>query len=145
MPERHDMDVPGLRAPFRRTLTLAWAVAAALALPAAAEASPKLEVGLSFPAAMTVGQTASASLRIANASTFEDPSFTLCNSGEGGPCTGSNGILVAPSCGQVLGSGATIACAPAGADPGVLQINQPAVGGAGSVCAGLSFLVTPVD
>ena len=45
-----------------------------------------------------------------------------------------------PSCGQDIGP----ACTPTGADPGVLAINQPVTGAAGTACAGASFAVTPL-
>ena len=145
MLHRYRRDAGRVGALARRAPALALALAALLALPAAASASPTIEVGLTFPASITVGETASASLLITNDSTFEDPSFTLCDSGEGGPCAGSDGVVLTPSCAQLLGGGGTIACAPGGAQPGVLRVHESATGGAGTQCAGRAFLVTTID
>ena len=145
MPQGYRRDAGGFSAGVRRALTLTAALVAALALPAPPAPARTLDVSVTFPASIAVGQTGSASVLISNASTFEDPSFTICRSGEGGPCAGSEGIVLTPSCGQVSGAGGATTCAPAGADPGVLQINPPALGAAGTLCDGRSFLVTAID
>ncbi len=129
----------------RRASAVALALTAAMAVPAVTAASPTANVSLTFPASVTVGESGSGSLTIANASTFEDPSFTLCSSGENGPCAGSDGIVITPSCAQVVGGGGTLTCTAGGADAGVLQLDKSATGAAGSRCEGVLFLLEPFD
>jgi len=125
-----------------RAATVAFTLVVALALiPGVAHATPTLTVTSSFPSAVTVGATADASFTLTNNSTFEDPSFVLCKAGDGGACAGSEGIILIPSCGQDSGN----TCLPSGVDRGVFSISQLATGGAGTRCAGVSFLTSTVD
>ncbi|MEY2516412.1 MAG: hypothetical protein QOJ89_3770, partial [bacterium] len=117
-------------------LTLALLSAAMLA-PNAAGASAGVTIAPSFPSPVTVGATnLPASLLITNDSTAPDNSLTLCNVGDAGLCTGSEGITLLASCG---GQDFTLACNAF--DPGVFSIDTPAVGAAGSACQGTQFTV----
>jgi Ca2+-binding RTX toxin-like protein len=139
-PRRGNVGALGLRTPGRRFALLAVTLAAGLlGAPAAAHAVPHMSVSVTVGTPATVGQTLPASFTLTNDSAENTP-LTLCRFGDAGACTGSQGIVVVPSCGQDVGP----ACSPTGADPGVFSVNQPVTGAAGTACAGASFAVTPL-
>ena len=128
--------------PGWRLAALAMTLAvAALCVPAAAHAVPTLVVSPSVPTPVAVGQTLPASITLTNASTFEDPSFTICSAGDGGACTGQEGIVLIPSCGADAGA----TCTAGGADPGVFAVNGPVIGAQGTTCADVSFVPASID
>jgi len=117
-----------------------WRVAALVvtlaAVPAAAHASPTLTVSTTMPTKASVGETLTGSFVLANNSTSEDPSFTICKAGDTYRCGGSERIILMPSCGQEVDD----TCTAAGADPDVFAIHEPATGAAGTSCADMTFL-----
>ena len=128
------------RARAPRGLRLGACVAACLALLAlagAAQAAVQGGAQLTFPTAMTVGDTGQpAVLTIANINNGADngATNTVCNAGEGSPCIGGEpGIVIVPSCKTLLMN----LCSPAGADPGVLGLSATGAGRPGSTCSGL--------
>jgi hypothetical protein len=118
---------------------------ALLALAGAAEAAVQGGAQLTFPTAMTVGDTGKpASLTLANINNGADngATNTVCNAGEGGPCIGGEpGIVIVPSCKTLLMN----LCSPAGADPGVLGLSATGAGRPGSTCSGLVFDIVLSD
>ncbi|MDX6678139.1 MAG: hypothetical protein QOE31_2191, partial [Solirubrobacteraceae bacterium] len=83
----------------RLLLTLAL-LGAAMLTPAAADAAAGVTIAPSFPSPVTVGATnLAASILVTNDSTAPDNSLTLCNVGDAGLCTGSEGITLLASCG----------------------------------------------
>lgn len=128
--------------PGRRLAALAISLCAALLwAPAAAQAVPTIVVSPSLPSPAAVGQTLPASITLTNASTFEDPSFTVCKAGDGGACAGQEGIVLTPSCGADVGA----TCTAGGADPGVFTINGPVLGAQGTTCADVAFATASID
>ena len=78
-------------------LTLALLGAAMLA-PTAADATAVVAIAPSFPSPVTVGATnVPASILVTNDSSAPDSALTLCNVGDAGLCTGSEGITLLPS------------------------------------------------
>lgn len=128
--------------PGWRLAALAISMAAALVCaPAAAQAVPTIVVSPSLPSAAAVGQTLPASITLTNASTFEDPSFTICKAGDGGACAGQEGVVLTPSCGADVGA----TCTAGGADPGIFTINGPVLGADDTTCAGIAFATASID
>jgi hypothetical protein len=115
---------------------------AALVLCGAAEAAVQGGAQLTFPTAMTVGDTGKpASLALVNTNDTSATN-TVCNVGEGSPCVGGErGITLVPSCKQLLAG----LCSPAGTDPGVFALSATGAGRAGSKCAGLVFDIVVSD
>ena len=141
-PRRCSTEARNLVKPGWRLAALAIALAAALlCAPAAAHAVPTIVVSPSLPSPAAVGQTLPASITLTNASTFEDPSFTVCKAGDGGACAGQEGIVLIPSCGTDVGA----TCTAAGADPGVFTVNGPVLGAEGTTCADVAFATASVD
>ncbi len=132
----------------RAGVGLGACVAACLALlaPAAvADAAIKGAATITFPPAMTVGDTGKpAVLTLANTNdeTDEERTNTVCNAGDPSPClAGERGITLIPSCKQLLAG----LCSPAGADPGVFGVSATGAGRPGSRCAGLVFNIALSD
>jgi hypothetical protein len=105
-------------------------------LPTAAHASPTLTVSTTMPAKASVGDTLPGSFVLANNSTSEDPSFTICTAGDAHRCGGSERIILMPSCGEDVQS----RCSDFGIDPDVLKIDEPATGAADTLCSDMTFL-----
>jgi hypothetical protein len=97
-----------------------------------------------FPTTVVVGNTGlAASIQLRNDNTAPNTSSTVCNVGDALPCpVGELGITLIPSCGQL---GLFSECAIGGADPGVFQVSNTALGAAGTACAGMPFAVTLID
>ena len=116
-----------------------------LALAGSAEAAIKGAATITFPPAMTVGDTGRpAVLTVANTNNDGDETRTntVCNAGDPSPCVaGERGLTLIPSCEQLLAG----LCSPAGADPGVFALSATGAGRAGSRCAGLSFDIAVSD
>jgi hypothetical protein len=137
------------RARTRRGLGLfACAAAACLALlvlAGGAEAAIKGAATITFPPAMTVGDTGKpAVLTLANTNDEPDEARTntVCNAGDGSPCVaGERGITLIPSCKQLLAG----LCSPAGHDPGVFALSATGAGRIGSRCQGVNFDIAPSD
>ena len=131
----------------RRRLRLSACAAACLVLlaPAGAEAAIKGAATITFPPAMTVGDTGKpAVLTLANTNDEPDETRTntVCNAGDPSPClAGERGITLIPSCKQLLAG----LCSPAGADPGVFGASATGAGRLGSRCAGLQFDIAVSD
>ncbi|HEV7806852.1 MAG TPA: hypothetical protein VGO80_13595 [Solirubrobacteraceae bacterium] len=113
-------------------------------LPAAAHATASLNVAPNLPTPVSVGSTGAGSIDVTNANSGGDVSSTICNFGDPGSCTGSQGIILVPSCGSQNFSASCVP-PPTGADPGVFAIQSPASGAAGSACEGRLFTVTQID
>ena len=117
----------------RRAVLVVTAVAAGLVVPAApAMAAYSSSASLTVPAGTQVGQTGLAG------------SATVININSTPQDTQSNTIVsvrLAPSCGAVA-SAATPCPTP---DPGVFSIASPAVGAAGTACAGVTFTPSAPD
>lgn len=112
------------------------AALAALA-PANAYATAGLGVTPSLPATVTVGATGLAGqVIVTNTNSGADVSSTVCNFGDSGACTGSQGIVLTPSCGDM---DPQANCNAVGADPGVLSVSGTATGAPGTSCAGQTF------
>ncbi|MCU1390465.1 MAG: hypothetical protein JWL72_3803, partial [Ilumatobacteraceae bacterium] len=82
-----------------------------------------------FPTAVTVGGSYSASIRIGNPNS-SNVSNTVCNLGDGGVCSGDPGILLMPTCGKFAGDAI---CDPSGYDPDVYQVSATGTGTASAV------------
>ena len=128
-------------------LVSAWLVCLAV-LPAAAQAGYGAGTSVTFPTAVTVGDTGSpASITIENRNTAPNTGDTnrICNGPDtAAGCTGrgDSGILLVPACMQVSAG----ACTTVGADPGVFRVSPAGTGRSGTACAGTSFstsIVTP--
>lgn len=100
-----------------------------------------------------VGEVYSGSIVMRNFNTDPDDGSvnTVCNFGDATPpCTPSissalqedPGINLMLSCGEL---GNDSICTAAGADPGVLELEGPAVGAAGTSCGGTQFSVVTTD
>ena len=124
----------GLAAALALLVVLAFAPAVAQAAVVAVTAAP-------LPANVTVGQTAvPASILITRANTPPDNDIAVnqvCNFGDAGACAGSSGIVLVPSCSQLVGG----VCVATGADPGVFRVSPQATGAAGT-CLGMVFDTT---
>ena len=120
----------------RRGWRVAALAATLAALPTAASADPTLTVSTTMPTKASVGETLPGSFVLANNSTSEDPSFTICTAGDAHRCGGSERIILMPSCGQDVQE----TCSAAGMDPEVFAIDEPAMGAADSLCAEMTFL-----
>ena len=136
------------RARARARTGLGACVAACLALlvaAAVAEAEVKGAATITFPPAMTVGDTGKpAVLTLANTNDEPDDARTntVCNAGDPSPClAGERGITLIPACKQLLAG----LCSPAGADPGVFGVSATGAGRNGSRCAGLLFDIALSD
>ncbi len=118
---------------------------AALVLCGVAHAEVKGAATITFPPAMTVGDTGRpAVLTVANTNDEADDgrTNTVCNAGDPSPCVaGERGLTLIPSCKQLLAG----LCSPAGADPGVFALSATGAGRAGSRCAGLVFDIAVSD
>ena len=128
----------------RRALPALLGVAALT--PAGAHAAVGAGMTMSFPVAVSPGQTAvPAWIAVQNLNTPPDTASSngVCSAGDPSPpcAAGEPGILVVPSCKQIVND----ICTAAGADPGVLQVSPTATGRAGSACAGRTFTTAVVD
>jgi len=138
---RHPPNHPRLAQRRAARLVLALLIGAAIA-PAAAHGDSSLAAAVKFPTPVTAGTTGHAgSLTLVYTSTPDEGALELCNAGQGGDCSGQQGITVTPACGK---PGGFPACTPAGADPGVFALSATAGGAIGSACAGVPFTVTPL-
>jgi hypothetical protein len=94
------------------------------------------------PEVVVLGATGvPASLTLTNLNTGNETIATICNAGEGLPCTpGGAGITFVPSCaGQ---DAVSLACAVP--TPGVFRVGPTARGAVGTACAGMPFTVEPL-
>jgi hypothetical protein len=116
------------------------AVCAAIA-PSAALAGAGLGIAPTFPIASAVGNTElPASLTLTNLNTPPESVAGVCNAGDPLPCpAGDPGIILIPSCGAQGGGAACVS-----ADPNVFRTSTAATGAAGTACANMSFVVTPL-
>jgi len=129
---------PGTGRPLVAALTV---LAFLIFAPAAAHAAASMTAVPSFPATVTVGDSnLPASVTLSNQNTELDGALTLCNAGEGGACTGSEGITLLPSCGSQNFNAACV-----GLDPGVFNVDSPAMGATGTSCASMPFSATLTD
>jgi len=127
----------------RRARSPSLAVLGVLAFaPAHAQAAPIAGASMTLPSTVTVGQTgvpAAILLQNFNSPPNSVDTNSVCNAGDASPpCSPvEQGIVLVPACKQLVGG----ACAPAGADPGVVQISSTGVGrvGADPSCAGVIF------
>src|SRR4051812_17497615 len=107
--------IAGGRGVVALLITLLALIAPALA-PAAAGAATNLALATEFPASTSLGATGVAgAIRITNKN--DTGSITVCNAGEvTGPCVGSTGIRLVPSCEATLFGVCT------NPDPGVFAV-----------------------
>ena len=148
-PRRRRRLVSGMRAAHARVRAGlgagVTACMAALVLCGVAHAEVKGAATITFPPAMTVGDTGRpAVLTVANTNDEADDgrTNTVCNAGDPSPCVaGERGLTLIPSCKQLLAG----LCSPAGADPGVFALSATGAGRAGSRCAGLVFDIAVSD
>jgi hypothetical protein len=116
---------------FRAALVVALTAAALLVPAAPALASSSIGGSLTMPVAMTAGTAGVGSFRVTNQNTAPDQ----------GSANTLTSIRLAPSC----GAPSTLANPCPTPDPGVFSINSPALGAAGSSCAGITFTVSAPD
>jgi hypothetical protein len=110
--------------------------------PGAAFADAGLDVTSAMPDVVALGATGvPAALTLTNLNTGQETIATICNAGEGLPCTpGGAGITFVPSCaGQ---DAVSLACAVP--NPGVFRVSPTAMGAVGTACAGMPFAVEPL-
>ena len=131
-----------MRRNTRRLSASAFALVVCLLLAAPnAHAAATLSVSPSFPSPVRVGEVnRPASISLTNANTDPDVALTVCNVGDVGPCLGNEGVTLLPSCG---GQNFTTACNAF--DPGVFEVHTPAVGRAGTACAGMEFTAAIIE
>jgi len=119
------------------------ALGVAALVPASAQAAISAGMTMSFPISVSEGQKGlSAWIALHNLNSPPDTTATnsVCNAGEKA-CLGDSGVIVVPSCKQIVNG----VCTAAGADPGVLTISPTATGRAGTACAGVTFTTSVVD
>ena len=138
--------------PLRPLVAVLGVLAVMLIVPAVARAGVGASAAPAFPISIRLGDTdVPASIEIRNGNSDDpDPADpdqdtgyinTVCNEGDGFPCTpGERGITLVPSCG-LIGAGTT--CDPNGVDPGVFDLSPTATGS--GACAGIDFTVAIID
>jgi hypothetical protein len=131
---------------LRRVLMSCVVLGLLAIVPSAAMATVVPVTSVTFPSAVTVGQTgALGSLRIEQHSTGAESFLvhTVCNPGDPGPPCASPeaGIALVPACKRLAAN----VCTPAGADPGVVAVSPTATGRAGSACASMTFTTGVAD
>jgi Ca2+-binding RTX toxin-like protein len=111
--------------------------------PAAAHATADFTVTPFLPATVSIGSNGvSGYIDLANKNTGADVSSRVCNHGDDGPCAGSEGITLVPSCGALNISAVCMAMKD---DPGVFAFHPTATGASTSACPGRAFTVTALN
>jgi hypothetical protein len=133
---------PRRAAPTSRALRMVLAVFAFLTFaPAAAHGSATIVATPVFPTTVTVGNhDVAAHVLLTNVNAAPDGSLTVCNVGDGGRCTKTEGITLLASCGSY-----DISSVCGGFDPRVFSVDSTAVGAPETACAGMAFSATVVD
>lgn len=120
------------------SLGLVLALALLALAPAVSHAAVAGSMSIQFPQAVTVGQSAAATITLRNQNSGAEAASpnSVCNAGDGGLCSGDPGIVLVASCAAL----SAFQCATS--DGGVFAFPATAGGRAGTSCAGMGFSIS---